>query len=86
MNVKAALAWADGKKRYLLLLVFLAESIAGLMGNADLANTLRMGLALLGWDPSQAVVGSAVVGQFVVAGWAIMDGVRKDRAARAVTQ
>jgi hypothetical protein len=72
----------DGRKRYLLLIVFVVEAVASITGHADLATTIQRGIALIGWDPSQAIVSAAVVAQLVGAGWAIFDGIQKDLAAR----
>lgn len=74
----------DGRKRFLLLGIFLAQEIIKISAGADssLGEAARVLLAVLGWDPKDAVVSSAVVAQFVAAAWAIWDGIQKDRAKR----
>lgn len=82
-EMKNVMGFLDGKKRYLLLLVFAVEAIAGLFGYGNVSNVTRIVLGLLGWDPATAVVSAAVITQFCAAGYAIYDGIKKDRENRA---
>ncbi len=77
------IGFLDGKKRYLLLLVFAAQAIAELTGHGNIVGASKALLSILGWSPDEAIVSSAVVAQLVACGYAIYDGIRKDRAQRA---
>lgn len=75
--------WLDGKKRYLLLIVFVIQAVLQMAGHGDIVRATQYLISLIGWAPSDAIVSSAVIAQLVAAVYAIYDGWRKDRAARA---
>jgi hypothetical protein len=73
--------WFEGKKRYLLLLVFVVQAIAQLTQRGhDIVDVTRV---LLFGLPPDAIATGLVVLQIVLALWAIHDGWLKDREARS---
>lgn len=81
--MKALMQWLDGKKRYLLLIVFVLQAFGELLGYGTIVGVTKAVIGMLGWDASEALVSYAVIAQLCAAVFAIVDGWRKDREARA---
>ena len=80
-EMKNVTEFLDGKKRYLLLVVFLAQALAELSGH-PIGGVVKTVLAILGWDQADSFVPYAQLAQLAATVWAIRDGIIKDLAKR----
>jgi hypothetical protein len=76
-GVQAVLKALDGYKRVVMVLVFGVASIIGIFTGDDYKTQIDLLFSLVGWDRADAAVNATVVGSFVVAAWAVIDGLRK---------
>lgn len=81
--MNSLLAFLDGKKRYLLLVIFALQALGELLGYGTIVGVTKAVISMLGWTPTDGLVSYAIVAQLVAAAYAIYDGWRKDREARS---
>jgi hypothetical protein len=76
-GVQAVLKALDGYKRIVMVLVFSIASIIGIFTGDDYKTQIDLLFSLVGWDRADAAVNATVVGSFILAGWSVIDGLRK---------
>lgn len=76
-NVLKAL---DGKKRYIMLAIIAAQTVASLSGH-PIGEGVKVLLSVLGWSEGDSLVPAGQVAQLVGIVWAVVSGLRKDMAA-----
>lgn len=82
--MRGALEYLDGKKRYLLLVLYLAQGVAELAGYPLGPRFVAvLEVAFASREMASAVVLVLYLAQLVATVYAIRDGVRKDREKRA---
>jgi len=79
--MKKVMGALEGRKRYLLLLVFVVQAVAEMTGH-PIGPAVKTLLSILGWSEGDALVSSAIVAQLVASVYAIFDGVKKDQEKR----